>query len=165
MMSFDPVEICAVLEAEGVDFVILGGFAAVIHGSPVPTEDIDIIPSRDGPNLERLARALKTLDAKIRTVGDPIETNLDAAFIANMPLMLNLVTRYGDLDLTFVPSGKLADFGAWRAGAGSAQLREGLVVAVAALDDIIASKTAADRPKDRRALPYLESLRDQIGER
>ena len=62
MMSFDPVEICAVLEAEGVDFVILGGFAAVIHGSPVPTEDIDIIPSRDGPNLERLARALKTLD-------------------------------------------------------------------------------------------------------
>lgn len=46
-MSFDPVEICAVLEEEGVQFVILGGFAAVIHGSPLPTEDIDVIPSRE----------------------------------------------------------------------------------------------------------------------
>ena len=43
------------------------------------------------------------------------------------------------------------------------QLREGLIVTVANLDDIIASKTAANRPKDQRLLPYLESLRDQLG--
>ncbi len=42
-MTFDPVEICAVLDEEGVEFVILGGFAAIIHGSPLPTEDIDVI--------------------------------------------------------------------------------------------------------------------------
>jgi hypothetical protein len=164
-MRFDPVEICAALDAEGVEFVVLGGFAAIIHGSSLPTEDIDVIPSRDWSNLERLGRALQKLDAKIRTGGEPVETNLDAAFIASMPIMLNLVTRYGDLDITFVPSGKLADFEAWSVGARPAQLRDGLVVAVAALDDIIASKIAADRPKDRRAVPYLESLRDQLEER
>jgi hypothetical protein len=55
-MSFDPVEICAVLSEEGVEFVVLGGFAAIIHGSPLPTEDIDVIPSRSAANLERLAQ-------------------------------------------------------------------------------------------------------------
>jgi hypothetical protein len=130
----------------------------------LPTEDIDIIPSRDRSNLERLARALKKLGAKIRTSDEPVETNLDAAFIANMPLMLNLVTKYGILDLTFAPAGELAGYEGWRARARSARLREGLVVVVAALDDIIASKQAANRPKDQRALPYLESLRDQLEE-
>jgi len=76
--------------------------------------------------------------------------------------MLNLVTKYGDLDLTFSPSGSLTSYDQWRERARRAQLREGLIVVVAALDDIIASKVAADRPKDHRALPYLESLRDQL---
>lgn len=161
--SFDPVEICAVLESEGVHFVIIGGFAALIHGSPLPTEDVDVVPARDWENLERLARALERLDAQIRTSGEPVATNIDAAFISNMPHMLNLVTKHGDVDLTFTPAGQLTDYEQWHARSRPAQLREGLVVAVAALDDIIASKVAADRPKDHRALPYLESLREHLG--
>lgn len=42
------------------------------------------------------------------------------------------------------------------------EISEGLLVWIAALDDIIASKRAANRPKDQMALPYLESLRDQL---
>ena len=76
-MTFDPVEICAVLDEEGVEFVVLGGFAAIIHGSPLPTEDIDVIPSREGDNLERLAQALKRLGARIRTGDEAIETNIE----------------------------------------------------------------------------------------
>lgn len=162
-MRFDPVEICAVLSEEGVEFVVLGGFAAIIHGSPLPTEDIDVIPSRSAANLERLATALKRLEAKIRTGDEPIETRIDAAFILNMPHMLNLVTRCGDVDLVFTPAGTLKNYEQWLERSRRAQLREGLVVAVADLDDIIASKTAANRPKDQRSLPYLESLRDQLG--
>ena len=162
-MSFDPVEICAVLVEEGVQFVLLGGFAGVIHGSPLPTEDIDILPSRTDENLERLAHALKQLDAKIRTGDEAIETKIDAAFIRSMPHMLNLTTCYGDLDLVFTPAGELTSYEQWAVAARSAELREGLVVAVAALDDIIASKSASNRPKDQRSLPYLESLRDQLG--
>lgn len=162
-MSFDPVEICAVLCEEGVEFVVLGGFAAIIHGSPLPTEDIDVIPSRSDANLERLAAALKRLEAKIRTGDEPIETRIDAAFILNMPHMLNLVTRFGDIDLVFTPAGTLRNYEQWLERSRRAQLREGLVVAVADLDDIIASKIAANRPKDQRSLPYLESLREQLG--
>ena len=87
-MGFDPVEICSVLAEEGVEFVVLGGFAAVVHGSPLPTEDIDIVPSRTDDNLERLARALRRLDAKIRTSDEPVATTIDAAFIRNMPHMV-----------------------------------------------------------------------------
>jgi hypothetical protein len=162
-MSFDPVEICAVLSEEGVEFVVLGGFAAIIHGSPLPTEDIAVIPARSEANLERLATALKRLDAKIRTSDEPIETRIDAAFILNMPHMLNLVTRFGDVDLVFTPAGALKNYEQWLERSRKAKLREGLLVAVADLDDIIASKTAANRPKDQRSLPYLESLRDQLG--
>lgn len=161
-MSFDPVEICAVLEQEGVEFVVLGGFAAIVHGSPLPTEDIDVIPSRDGDNLDRLARGLRRLGAKIRTSGEPVETNIDAEFIRNMPLLLNLVTDFGDMDLVFRPAGLLTTYEQWLERARPAELRPGVIVAIADLNDIIASKVAANRPKDQRTLPYLESLRDQL---
>ena len=161
-MKFDPVSICRILNEHGVKFVVLGGFAAVIHGSPVPTEDIDVIPSRDRENLERLAKALSQMNAAIRTSDGPIQTRINAAFIANMPNMLNLVTDFGDLDLVFNPAGQLSDYDQWNQSADRAQLEPGLVVAVAALDDIIASKSAANRLKDQRVLPYLESLRDEL---
>ena len=161
-MNFDPVEICAILADEGVEFVLIGGFAAIIHGSPLPTEDIDLIPSRSPANIERLALALERMDAKIRTGDEPIETRIDAAFILNMPHMLNLVTRFGDIDLVFTPAGELKNYEQWFERSRRAQLRGDLIVAVAELDDIIASKIAANRPKDQRSLPYLESLRDQL---
>lgn len=161
-MQFDPVAICRVLSEHGVKYVVLGGFAAVIHGSPIPTEDIDVIPSRDIVNLGRLADALKEMNAAIRTSDGPVHTRIDARFIANMPNMLNLVTDYGDVDLVFNPAGGLSNYEQWNQRANSAQLEPGLVVAVAALDDIIASKSAANRLKDQRSLPYLESLRDEL---
>lgn len=100
------------------------------------------------------------MNAKIRTEGYPVETPLDAGFLANMPFMLNLVTDFGIVDLTFEPSGALRGFSEWNARASSEEVADGLVIRVASLDDIIESKRSADREKDRRALPYLESLRD-----
>jgi len=79
-----------------------------------------------------------------------------------MPLMVNLVTDLGELDLTFAPAGAAGGYEAWRAHATQEVAAEGLVVWVASLDDIIDSKQAANRPKDQMALPYLESLRDEI---
>lgn len=165
-MTFDPVAICRILAEEQVDFVVVGGFASVILGSPLPTEDIDLVPDRDDANLERLSRALGRLNARIRTEGEPVDAPLDAAFLANMPFMLNLVTDYGIVDLTFQPAGPAHGFAAWDRSASTEEIADGLSIRVASLDDIIASKRAADREKDRRALPYLESLRDtrQAGE-
>ncbi len=79
--------------------------------------------------------------------------------------MLNLVSEYGELDLTFAPAGPLEGFSAWNEHASTMNIALGLDVRVAALDDVIDSKPAADRPKDRLALPFLESLRDEIRRR
>ena len=103
---FDPVRICSILNEERVDYVVVGGFAAVVRGSSLPTRDIDIVPSRAPDNLERLAHVLRRLNAKTRTDGEPVTAPLDGPFLANMPLMLNLVTEFGEMDLTFLPAGR-----------------------------------------------------------
>ena len=161
-MTFDPRAICAALNDEGVEYVIIGGFAAAIHGSPLPTSDVDIVPGRSRGNLERLARALARLGAKLRTEAGPIAAKLDAGFLAAMPLMLNLTSLYGDIDLTFQPAGPIADFEGWNERARAVAIAPLLFVRIAALEDVIDSKRAAGRDKDLRALPYLESLRDEI---
>jgi hypothetical protein len=162
---FDPVRICQILNEEGIAYVIVGGFASVVHGSSLPTRDIDVVPSREAENLDRLGRALRRMNAMIRTSGEPVPAPIDGPFLANMPVMLNLVTDLGDVDLTFTPSGGLGGFDEWSTHALSVEIAEGLTVKVAALDDIIDSKRAANRPKDQMALPYLESLRDELGKR
>lgn len=160
---FDPVRICAILNEEGVEYVVVGGFAAVVRGSSLPTRDIDVVPSRSTENLDRLGRALRRMGAQIRTDSDPVPAPLDGPFLANMPLMLNLVTEFGEMDLTFVPAGRRGGYDGWRVAATLEELSDGLFVVVASLDDIIDSKRAANRPKDQMALPYLESLRDELG--
>ena len=159
---FDPVRICEILNEEGVDYVVVGGFAAVVRGSSLLTRDIDVVPSRSKENLDRLGCALRRMGAQIRTDGDPVPAPLDGPFLANMPLMLNLVTEFGELDLTFVPAGRAGGYDGWRVAATLEELSDGLSVVVASLDDVIDSKRAANRPKDQMALPYLESLRDVL---
>jgi len=162
---FDPVQICAILNEERVDYVVVGGFAAVVRGSSLPTRDIDIVPSRVPENLDHLARALTRMNAEIRIDGDSVPTKIDGAFLANMPFMLNLVTDFGEMDLTFTPAGRAGGYDGWRAGATLETISDGLMVLVASLDDVIDSKQTANRAKDQAALPYLESLRDELRRR
>ena len=162
MTDFDPFEMCRILNEEKVEYVVLGGFAAVLRGSPVTTRDLDVIPDRNLENLDRLGRALNRMNAMIRVAGEPVATKIDGPFIANMQHMLNLVTDFGDIDLTFRPAGSTGEFAGWMANATSELIAEGLIVSVASLDDIIDSKRTANRAKDHLSLPYLESLRDEL---
>lgn len=160
--SYDPLGVLECLHRHAVDFVLIGGVAAVAHGSPLATFDTDIAPGRSADNLERLAAALRELGARIRTSTEPVVLPIDGAFLAAQPHMLNLTTDAGDLDLTFAPAGFPGGYEQLRPAAVEVALVAGAETAVASLRDVIASKSAADRDKDRAALPYLRALLDRI---
>jgi hypothetical protein len=67
--EFDPAAILQVLARHGVDYALIGGYAALLQGSGMATIDVDIVPARPKRNLASLAAALTELDAKIRVAG------------------------------------------------------------------------------------------------
>ena len=157
----DPECIFRVLADHGVDYVLIGGLAAVLHGSTAMTNDADILPEPSAANLERLAAALRALDARIRSEMTPDGVAFDPhPDLLKSVTVLNLTTRCGDLDLAMAPVG-LAGYEAVRADSTVFRLA-GHDVPVASLADIIRSKEAADRPKDRATLPILYALEDEI---
>ena len=156
----DPECLFRTLDAHGVNYVLVGGLAAVLHGSSAMTNDADIVPARDGPNLERLAAALRNLDARVRVHDGPaVPFEPHPALLQSMA-MLNMSTRCGDLDLTFQPSG-IDDYDELLEQSETFDI-SGYRVRVASLADIIRSKEAADRPKDRATLPILRALQEEI---
>ena len=161
MSEYDPEQLLATLVAHGVRFVVVGGFAAVAHGSPLPTYDLDITPERTRDNLERLVLALEDLEARVRTEGEPegLPFRADADLLLGITV-LNLVTRLGELDLVLQPAGDL-DFALLERDAVHVVLG-GVSVELASLEHVIRSKTAAGRAKDRAALPVLRALLDRL---
>lgn len=155
--EFDPARIIAVLNAHHVRFVVIGGFAALAHGSPFPTQDIDITPEADPDNWGRLSSALTELGARIRTEGVPdgVPFRHDAASLADVAVW-NLVTVHGDLDISTMPAGTHG-YRDLAADAEKVQF-DGVVVHIASLADVVRSKQAANRPKDQRVLPTLREL-------
>ncbi|MBW2235331.1 MAG: helix-turn-helix transcriptional regulator, partial [Deltaproteobacteria bacterium] len=77
--DFDPEAMLSALANRGVRFVLIGGMAAVLHGDVGVTVDIDVVPERSDENLERLARALRDLGARIRTEGEPEGLQFDCS--------------------------------------------------------------------------------------
>lgn len=161
--TFDPEAILAALEACGVRYVLIGGLAATLHGSPHVTTDVDIAPDRSPDNLAALAAALRRLDSRIRTEGEPEGLLFDrsAAFLASVEV-LNLTTRHGDLDLQFAPAGT-GGYADLSRSAIRITIR-GVEIPVAALADVVRSKEAANRDKDRLTLPTLRRLLQRSGE-
>ncbi len=156
-VELDLARLFEVLDRHKVTYVLIGGLAAVYHGSPFPTEDVDITPLTDRTNLSRLATALAELDARIRTESAPagLSFSCDAEFLADIQI-LNLTTSAGDLDITVQPAGT-DGYPDLHRDAARASLY-GVTVEVASLADVIRSKQAANRPRDQRVLPTLREI-------
>jgi hypothetical protein len=156
-VELDLPRIFEVLDRHNVAYILIGGLAAVYHGSPFPTEDVDIAPQKDQANLTRLAAALRELHARVRTKSAPegLAFMCDADSLAAAQTW-NLTTDAGDLDVTFEPAGT-SGYPDLRADAAPVQLY-GVPVRVASLADVIRSKQAANRPKDQRVLPTLREI-------
>ncbi|MCV7281727.1 hypothetical protein H7J88_19035 [Mycolicibacterium flavescens] len=156
-VELDLPRLLATLDRHGVTYVLIGGLAAVYHGSPFPTEDADITPDTDPVNLGRLASALRELKARIRVDGMPegLEFACDVEALAAAQTW-NLVTDAGDIDIAFRPSGTRG-YADLRRDAIAAEIYD-VTVEIASLADVIRSKQAANRPKDLRVLPTLREI-------
>lgn len=157
MAEFDPVGLLRILVEHEVDLVVVGGIAARLRGAPLLTQDVDITPSDERRNLERLAGALESLDARLRTATEPegVPFPHDAALLEAAKIW-TLTTRFGDLDLVMSPAGTEGYRDLIRdADQLTVATDPILIVNVASLTDVIRSKEAAGREKDRAALPLL----------
>ena len=155
---FDPERLIRALSKHRVKFVLIGALAARLHGFPRLTADADITPASDKPNLERLAAALKDLDAKVYTQSVPGGLDFDRSAAAlGRAQMWNLVTSAGRLDIAFTPAGTKG----YEDLAEGAEKFEafGVQFLAASLDDIIRSKEAAGRAKDRDDVVLLRALK------
>jgi len=162
----DPERLIKVLARHHVHFVLIGALAARLQGFPRLTADADITPARDLHNLNRLAAALRELDARVFTEAVPEGLAFDcSAQTLSRAEMWNLVTAAGRLDLAFTPSGT----------AGYEDLIQGALrfevygteLLAASLEDIIRTKEAADRPQDRQDVVIMREIlrRARITER
>jgi hypothetical protein len=151
----EAASILEVLNRHGVEYIVIGAYAAQLHGAPIrKTEDIDFTPSRTRKNLELLSAALKELEARVRTVGVPggLPFNHSGSSLGRAA-MWNLTCQHGDFDISFEPSGTT---GFEDLARQAVTLAVGDVPArVASLEDVIRSKQAAGRPKDIAVLPTL----------
>jgi predicted nucleotidyltransferase len=145
-----------------VRFVLIGGLASQVHGSPSLTGDVDICFALDGENLQHLSDALASMAAIRRGLDQAVSAPIDHRALRAGDVF-TLSTRFGDLDLLAHPDPQL-DFEALHSRSIAAEIF-GLEVRVASLDDLMAMKRAAGRPKDRIELEILGALREELDRR
>jgi len=145
------IEILKVLSRHEVDYILVGGMAAILEGAPVSTFDLDIVFLKTGENLEHLLAALLEIGAHYR---DPAGRHIvpDAEKLASFR-MHQLVTSLGFLDVmeTIGTGMTYADL------VNDTRISEvaGVNVRILGLETIILSKEQANRDKDRATLPVL----------
>jgi hypothetical protein len=141
----------------GVEFIVIGGAAAVLHGAPTTTQDLDIVHRRTADNVDRLAAVLDRLGAHVREPGDR-RLQVTAAALAG-PGQHNLTTDLGPLD----PLGTLHDGRGYDELVSKSVLMEDgtLRIRVLDLDSLIDIKSSTGRQKDRLMLPILLALRSK----
>ena len=141
-----------------VEFVLVGGLAAVVQGSPITTMDVDIVHCRSSGNITRLIGFLKSIDAVYRRPDDKIIEPTEAD-LSQMGHML-FSTRLGPVDvLAFIEERKVYE-----------DLLEhtveimfrGHILRVLELKMLIELKRISRDPKDRQRIPVLEETLRQL---
>ena len=146
------------LTEKGVQFLLVGGVAAMAHGSSRLTQDVDIVYARDAENLQRMCEALAPYSPYLRGAPAGLPFKLDQRTLAR-GLNFTLTTAIGDLDLLgeIVGGGGYADL-----VPHTVELKVfGTSCRCLDLRTLIAVKRAAGRPKDFEAIAELELLLEE----
>ena len=154
----DFPRLLAALTGAGVEFIIIGGFAATAHGSAHVTVDLDVVYARTTENMVRLAAALAPLQPYLRGAPPGLPFHFDSDTIKR-GLNFTLATSAGDVDLL----GEATGGGTYDALLPRSEVRElpGLDCRFVNLDTLIHLKRAAGRPKDMERIAELEVLRQE----
>jgi hypothetical protein len=157
-MSADFEALLKTLCTARVDFILVGGVAATVHGAARATYDIDVVYSRDPENIDRLVASLAPLNPYIRGAPPGLPFSFDKPTIMR-GLNFTLSTTLGDLDLF----GELTGGGTYGMLLSDTELVPlfGLECRCLGLERLIAVKRAAGRPKDLEAIAELEALREE----
>ena len=157
-MAVDLAQAIPALVCANVDFILLGGMAAILRGSARVTFDVDVVYSRTHGNMKRLAAALAPHDPYLRNASRDLAFTWDAKTIRG-GLDFALTTELGDIDL----------FGEVARGESYSDLLPysfdvdafGVRFKCIDLPTLIRIKEAADRPKDREAIAELRVLLEE----
>lgn len=157
-MAIDYKTFIKIFAEQQVEFVIVGGVAAIIHGSAQATFDLDIVYDRHLSNIERLVKALEPYQPYLRGAPLGLPFRLDAKTIL-AGLNFTLTTTLGDLDLL----GEVAGGGVYEDLLPYSNEIEvfGIKCLCVHLEKLIETKRAAGRPKDLVALAELQAILEE----
>jgi len=144
-----------------VDFFLIGGVAVGYHGHIRATKDVDIVPSPEPENLQRLAKVLQSLQAEVEGAEDFAAGEVpDPLDPATLELEGNWVlsTRLGRLDVLQW----IGEMPLWRDLSQRAieDAVAGLPIKIVAYEDLVKLKEIAGRPEDRLDLQRLREARE-----
>jgi predicted nucleotidyltransferase len=156
MIDFE--ELLGALVRRDVQFIIVGGVAATLHGSARLTSDIDITYARSSANIDRLVQALEPLHPYLRGAPRGLPFVFDKETVKR-GLNFTLVTDAGPIDLW----GELSGVGGFDALIEKSIAVElfGIRCQCIDLESLITSKRAAGRPKDLEVIAELEAIREE----
>lgn len=146
------------LAAGGVEYILIGGLAANVHGAIRTTRDVDVVYARSRANLERLENTLAPLRPYLRGAPQGLPFRLDVATLQS-GLNFTLTTDIGELDLL----GEVAGGGRYEDLLPESETLDlfGLSCRCLRLEALIRVKRAAGRPKDFEAVAELEALAEE----
>jgi len=153
--ALDLRELFRVLAEHGVDYLVVGGVAAQVHGRRRTTKDLDVTPAPDPANFKRLAAALVALDAHPVELGPsaPIPT---AEQLRAAPVVPPLTTRHGELHILNDVPGATA-YAGMRTRALTTDI-DGIALHIVGVDDLIRMKQTAGRPSDLEDIEAMTTV-------
>ena len=159
---YDPIPPMLALADANVDFVVIGGVAAQVHGSAQLTFDLDVAYERADGNLIQIVGVLRALHAELRGAPSGLPFRLDARSL-KAGSNFTFATDYGSVEILADPAGA-PPYNKLRADAETRDV-DGRTVRFASIDHLIAMKDATGRAKDKNAAAELRLLADEIRRR
>ncbi len=151
-------DLLKILSAAEVEFIVIGGAAAIAHGSAMLTYDLDVVYDRSPENLARIVRALAPYQPYLRGAPPGLPFAWSARTLRN-GLNFTLTTSLGPLDILGEVAGG-GDYAALLPHTGHIELY-GVRCLCLTLEKLILTKRAAGRPKDLNAIAELEALLEE----